>query len=329
MTSEVSDPEVWAAVHAGLVRHAGPYPEDVVALAEAHREEVAPRLVAALEALAADPARGAGDYMLHLYAMHLLAWWRDRRGLQPLMALARMPDVDLLEDLLGDHLTESLHRCMASMAQGDLSPLLALADDGHANVWARRAALRAMMVCVSEGDAQRDTVLAFLRDLGERLAARDRAGAATDSMDPDLLTDVALVAARMGASDMLPVIRGWYDDGLIDTSITDLATLEELIAVPLEQGLYALRDMGHAYVNNPQREIAWWACFFQPGPLGEADPWVSAEGRLAERPAPAAAPGPAAPAPVPTPVRQSPKPGRNDPCHCGSGRKFKKCHGAA
>jgi uncharacterized protein len=21
-------------------------------------------------------------------------------------------------------------------------------------------------------------------------------------------------------------------------------------------------------------------------------------------------------------------PGRNDPCHCGSGRKFKKCHGA-
>ena len=22
-------------------------------------------------------------------------------------------------------------------------------------------------------------------------------------------------------------------------------------------------------------------------------------------------------------------PGRNDPCHCGSGKKFKKCHGAA
>ena len=21
------------------------------------------------------------------------------------------------------------------------------------------------------------------------------------------------------------------------------------------------------------------------------------------------------------------KPGRNDPCHCGSGKKYKKCHG--
>ncbi len=32
-----------------------------------------------------------------------------------------------------------------------------------------------------------------------------------------------------------------------------------------------------------------------------------------------------APAPY---VRESPKVGRNDPCPCGSGKKFKKCHGA-
>ena len=27
--------------------------------------------------------------------------------------------------------------------------------------------------------------------------------------------------------------------------------------------------------------------------------------------------------------REEPKVGRNDPCPCGSGRKYKKCHGAA
>jgi preprotein translocase subunit SecA len=46
--------------------------------------------------------------------------------------------------------------------------------------------------------------------------------------------------------------------------------------------------------------------------------------------------GPARPAPRPQPRvavpqvrRDSPKVGRNDPCPCGSGQKFKKCHGAA
>ncbi len=28
-------------------------------------------------------------------------------------------------------------------------------------------------------------------------------------------------------------------------------------------------------------------------------------------------------------VRVDPSPGRNDPCPCGSGKKFKKCHGAS
>ena len=33
-------------------------------------------------------------------------------------------------------------------------------------------------------------------------------------------------------------------------------------------------------------------------------------------------------APVKTVKRDEPKIGRNDPCWCGSGKKFKKCHGA-
>ena len=41
-------------------------------------------------------------------------------------------------------------------------------------------------------------------------------------------------------------------------------------------------------------------------------------------------PPPAAPPPKPqTVVREQPKVGRNDPCHCGSGKKFKHCHGAS
>ena len=34
------------------------------------------------------------------------------------------------------------------------------------------------------------------------------------------------------------------------------------------------------------------------------------------------------PEPAATYVRAGPKIGRNDPCPCGSGKKFKKCHGA-
>jgi preprotein translocase subunit SecA len=32
---------------------------------------------------------------------------------------------------------------------------------------------------------------------------------------------------------------------------------------------------------------------------------------------------------APKPVRAGAKVGRNDPCPCGSGKKYKKCHGAS
>ncbi|MFM7497258.1 MAG: SEC-C metal-binding domain-containing protein, partial [Bacteroidota bacterium] len=47
-------------------------------------------------------------------------------------------------------------------------------------------------------------------------------------------------------------------------------------------------------------------------------------------PGTAAPAGPSAPAAQPAPpppLRVGPKIGRNDPCPCGSGRKFKACHG--
>ncbi|MGA7853965.1 MAG: SEC-C metal-binding domain-containing protein, partial [Candidatus Acidiferrales bacterium] len=37
----------------------------------------------------------------------------------------------------------------------------------------------------------------------------------------------------------------------------------------------------------------------------------------------------AAPVEAPKPVRSGAKVGRNDPCPCGSGKKYKKCHGQA
>jgi preprotein translocase subunit SecA len=57
-------------------------------------------------------------------------------------------------------------------------------------------------------------------------------------------------------------------------------------------------------VRSVKQEIGWWT------------------GAAEDKPAKSK------PAPAVVPVRQVPKVGRNDPCPCGSGKKYKKCHGA-
>jgi len=63
----------------------------------------------------------------------------------------------------------------------------------------------------------------------------------------------------------------------------------------------------------------------QPGPSRRARRAAARRGRRAGGDAPAAPP-PTAPAAPATVVRDRPKLGRNDPCYCGSGKKYKNCH---
>jgi preprotein translocase subunit SecA len=77
-------------------------------------------------------------------------------------------------------------------------------------------------------------------------------------------------------------------------------------------------------MNNPSAESAASSVFGAPR---SAAPTTAA---------PARASGPQQPprvggddAPIKQVRREEPKVGRNDPCPCGSGKKYKKCHGAA
>ena len=58
-----------------------------------------------------------------------------------------------------------------------------------------------------------------------------------------------------------------------------------------------------------------------PPPVPESRPSAQSPGPGMRPPPPAAA------EPVAPYVREAPKVGRNDPCPCGSGKKFKQCHG--
>lgn len=65
-------------------------------------------------------------------------------------------------------------------------------------------------------------------------------------------------------------------------------------------------------------------------PLGEMDPkdWMALVHARREVAAASTQDPPPAPAPVRGTLRRRfPKRGRNTPCPCGSGRKWKRCHG--
>ncbi len=302
----LSAQQVWEIVRDRLELFRKPFPHDAVALAHAHRETVAPRLVRVLEDLALDatPARD-GNHVLHLFAMALLACWRDARAYRPLLALAHnSPEV--IDDLFGDALTELYGRTIASVCDGDMRPLQELVDDRSVSVWVRSALLEAWKVRVVEGDAPVEPFERFLLDVGRQCAERLRHG----EREPErfeMLDDVAGQACDIGSTLLLEPVRQWFAERLIDERYIDRPFFEREFALPHEERLSRLRRHRQGYIDDVAAEMRWWGA-------GDVDDDEFALDAL--------------PPSTATFVRASPKIGRNDPCPCGSGRKYKKCHGA-
>ncbi len=107
---------------------------------------------------------------------------------------------------------------------------------------------------------------------------------------------LAVESTEIEALEVFPALRAAYDEDLIEEDYIPAAELDEAEASPRGTLLESLRQR-HPPVHDVLRELAW------------AEP---------------------ARAPLPAPARRvdGRKIGRNDPCPCGSGRKYKKCCGA-
>ena len=310
----------WTELRAALSRMAYPFPQAAASEARARWDELAPHFIAELERVAAggstflDEATWECDGLFS-FAVYLAAEKRDARAYAPLLRAGHC-SAERAEELFGDDVGEGFGRILASVCDGDLAPLRALAEDRDASLWCRYAAVHAQVVRVVEGEAGRDEVFAYIEGLCEREADwLRRAGAGIDDDAAEFLSWAADTSCELGPAPLLERIRDWIAEGLIDPTITGLDWFEKEAAKPVTQCLAeAAKSQGNRYFGDALAEIASWHCYAKP-----------ARRKAAHKPLrPATAPSWPAAAPV---TRDAAKVGRNDPCPCGSGKKFKKCCG--
>ena len=310
----------WHDIRTALSRMAPPFPLAAAEEARQRWDEFAPFFVAELERVAAggstltDEINGGYDGLFS-FAVYLAAEKRDSRAYGPL-ALACHCSSERADELFADDAGIQLGRMLASVCDGDIAPIKALAEDWGADLWCRYAALRALVVRVVEGDADRDSVLAYIKALCEEEAnALRQAGPDEDAGLDDFLTWAIDAAGALGPAPLLENIRGWFDEGLIDPSITGLEWFEKKAAMPVEDCLAeAAANENNRYIRDALDEMASWYCYELPEPSRASSHQASAW-----PPHGSHSGG--------TVVRDLPKVGRNDPCPCGSGKKFKKCCG--
>jgi hypothetical protein len=276
-------------------------PRDALKQAAERWDEIGPALIAVLEAAAngADPSERADSILL--FGIYLMAQLRESRAFRPLLALAA--DSARIERILGDAIAEDLSVILARVYDGDQAPLRALIESPEADEFVRDAAICALLELTNAGRIDRDQTARYLRQLHATLQPQGEcyvwvgwqrviALLCFDDLVP--LVEDAFARGFIGAWDMS--LDDFHEDLRNARQASDRATVVDR----------ALRDDGR--FDDIVTHMADWAAF-QP----------EEEQRVATRPGLAAQ---VANQTVRNPYRGV---GRNDPCPCGSGKKFKKC----
>lgn len=280
-----------------LIPFAAKPPTEALEYLRAHWDEAAPVLLAEIEKRLEAP-RGADNNALFLYAIHLCAEMRCQGAFPLFTIIARLPNL-LLDNLIGDILTEAFPQMLARTCGGRIDDIKALIEDSAINEYARGSALSSLVVLVANGDMSQsklsDYCIELLSDKLERQAS--------------FAWDAAIdVACELGVPGALPLIQAAYKRKLADSSHANLderiKKYNKLRNVTLDQ----IRERVRPF-RSTETEMAFFVRNWGKENADGADLdflQILNDRKLS--------------------VREAPKTtGRNDPCPCGSGKKFKKC----
>ncbi len=144
----------------------GQLPREAIEASIAKKEQMTPYLLDILEDAIdrIDEIIEHDNYQGHLYAMYLLAQFREVRAYPLIIRLFSFPG-EIPTIIAGDVLTEDLCRILASVSGGDIEPLKQAIVTPSINEYVRAACQSAMVTLVGCGLASRDEVVSYFHSL--------------------------------------------------------------------------------------------------------------------------------------------------------------------
>jgi len=307
------------------------FPREALEQAIAHREQIIPELLKMVERANQDMQRLADDpnCLGPFYAMFLLAQFRETRS-YPLIVDFFLTAKKRSEDIAGDIDTQYFGRLLASVCGGDLHLVKQVIENPDVDEYLRSSALEAPVTLVGRGEKPREEIIAYFQELFRGKLERRH------SFVWDALVNCAL---DLWPEELLKDIEWAYEQKLVWPGTVSREDVKGTLAEGRGRTLAHLRtNPQYQLINDTIREFEWWDCFGNGNPNAlekDADrdlpddeeeedaPLREEEAALLEEAERNAFyPGPQ------TVMNESPKIGRNDPCPCGSGKKYKKCCGA-
>ena len=282
----------------------GYFPKAAVEEAIAQQEVITPYLLDHLKTvieLGDSVTENKPAEKITLFAVYLLGQFRETEA-YPLIINMVSSSPEAVDYLIGDTVTEGLHQILASVYDGNLTPLKTLIENDDAGEYVRGAGIRTLIPLFNGGIVNRETIHSYFSELFRGGLTREY---------NHVWNVLCACTEEFGFDELLPDMRQAFREELTDPYLYDGDYLETRLLTHTGAIKFDT-SYGQHLIEDTVAELQDWIAFQaspRPVKLPDSIPrerFIHTDSTL---------------------VRETPKTGRNDPCPCDSGKKFKKCCG--
>lgn len=276
------------------------WPLEALRAAGRRRSQMVPLFIEQVEKyLRADTTQYDNDAPL-FFVFHLLGDWKEVSAYRPFARLLRCPS-EAIDAAIAEGITETVHRVMAAVFDGDPLPIYNIILDEGADEHVRARMCETLAILVMQGKLDRDAASAFLRDCWISLQPRDGCF---------VWHGWQSAIALLGLVELRGMVRDAFERKIVDRRWLQFRDFER----DLEQ---AVRSPATAWQSRIGENLTPFGDITDElsGWYGLSDQNERCLNGEREELLPAAEP-------IRNPMRGV---GRNDPCPCHSGKKYKKC----
>jgi uncharacterized protein len=280
-------------------------PRDAMRWALDNWDEAAPGLLGVLGRFADGRNRSEEAANALFFILHLAGERRETRAFAPLCRLAK--EADILDTVMGDGVTTTLKRILVSTYDGDLDTLKGMIEAPEAEEYVRAGALQVLAYLTATGRVAREEAEGYLLRL-------------YDTMEPQQENFVwsgwVLAIALLGLEPLSSIVRQAFARGLIDPMVMRYDDFRRDLARTLAdpERMAGFKYDRIAPLEDAIEELSGWYAFSDAFKRDQ-ERRAAGTGGLGFSPSAASQPS----------INPFKAVGRNDPCPCGSGKKFKKC----
>lgn len=253
----------------------------------ARKEEMLPSLVEMVKDRKYWVTSNENESWAPITAIHLLSLTKDKQALDALVYVLYN-----YSEELGDW-QDDMASLLSYFGIDAFDSLVTAVLDRTLDQWSRNAAARAMMV-VADKSGEENLRTRTIECMKE--AIRNEKHLETRSW---LVSEFSEMKDR----DSLPFIKSLCDAGMVDPMVTNYAEVEDVYAGRFDHMSHMIHDS-----KDPMH-------YFRETDKGISEPSTEREEDYTRM----------FPSQIPKTIRHGKKIGRNDPCPCGSGKKYKKC----